>query len=60
MYSEASSVLRAVVSDFFFNCCCLEIRSDNHIQHVPGCVYNRAQNFRGIESMSVTDPTHPP
>jgi hypothetical protein len=27
--AEASAVLRAVVMDFFFNCWCLEISSDN-------------------------------
>jgi hypothetical protein len=27
--------MRAVVADFFFNCWCFEIPSDNHIQHVP-------------------------
>jgi hypothetical protein len=30
MCAEASTVLRAVAADFFFNCGCLEIRSDNH------------------------------
>jgi hypothetical protein len=36
--AEASSVLRAVAEDFFFNSWCLEIPSDNRIRHVPRCV----------------------
>jgi hypothetical protein len=36
--TEASTVLRAVAEDFFFNCSCLEIPSDNRIRHVPRCV----------------------
>jgi hypothetical protein len=43
MYTEVRTVLRAVMMDFFFNCWCLEIPLDNHIWHVPGCVYNRAK-----------------
>jgi hypothetical protein len=35
VFTEASIVLRAVAADFFFNCWCLEIPSDNCIQHVP-------------------------
>jgi hypothetical protein len=35
VWAEASTVLRAVAADFFFNCWCLEIPSDNRIQHVP-------------------------
>jgi hypothetical protein len=46
VYTEARTLLRAVMTDFFFSCWCLEISSDNRIRHVPGCVYNRAQNFR--------------
>jgi hypothetical protein len=46
VYTEARIVLRAVVTDFFFNCWYLGIRSDDSIGHVPRCVYNRAQNFR--------------
>jgi hypothetical protein len=45
MYTEARTVLRAVMTDFFFNCCRLEIPSDNRIRHVIGWVYNHAQNF---------------
>jgi hypothetical protein len=33
--AEASTVLRAVAADFFFNCECLENPSDNRIRHVP-------------------------
>jgi hypothetical protein len=36
---EASTVLRAVAADFFFNCWCMEIPSDNRIRHVPRCVH---------------------
>jgi hypothetical protein len=46
VYIEGHSVLRAVMVDFFFNCWCLEIPSDNRTLHVPRCVYNHAQNFR--------------
>jgi hypothetical protein len=35
MCAEASTVLRAVAADFFFNCWCVEIPSDNCIRHVP-------------------------
>jgi hypothetical protein len=33
--AEASTVLKAVVADFFFNHWCSEIPSDNSIQHIP-------------------------
>jgi hypothetical protein len=39
--AEASTVLRAVAADFF--CWCMEIPSDNRIQHIPMCVYYRAR-----------------
>jgi hypothetical protein len=32
MCAEAISVLRAVAADFFYNCWCLEIPSDNRIE----------------------------
>jgi hypothetical protein len=35
MCAEASTVLRAVAADFFFNCWYLEIPSDNRIRHIP-------------------------
>jgi hypothetical protein len=35
MCAEASTVLRAVAADFFFNCWYLEILSDNCIRHIP-------------------------
>jgi hypothetical protein len=44
--TEASTVLRAVAADFFFNCWCLEILSDNSIQHVPRCIHYHEQGFR--------------
>jgi hypothetical protein len=43
---EASTVLRAVVADFFFSCWCLEIASDNYIRHVPRCVHYHVQGFQ--------------
>jgi hypothetical protein len=46
MCAEASTVLRAVAADFFFNSWCLEIPSDNRIRHVPRCVHYHAQSFR--------------
>jgi hypothetical protein len=51
MYTEARSVLRAVVMDLFLNCWCLEIPSDNRIRHLPRCGYNRAQYSR-LEAFS--------
>jgi hypothetical protein len=44
--AEASTVLRAVAADFFFNCWYLEIPSDNRIRHIPRCVHHHAQSFR--------------
>jgi hypothetical protein len=38
MCAEASTVLRAVAADFFFNCWYFEIPSVNRIRHIPGCV----------------------
>jgi hypothetical protein len=34
MCAEASTILRAVAADFFFNCWYLEIPSGNHIRHM--------------------------
>jgi hypothetical protein len=45
MCAEASTVLRAEAADFFFNCLCLEIPSDNRIRHVPRFVHYHAQGF---------------
>jgi hypothetical protein len=45
MCAEASTALRAVAADFFFNCWYLEIPSDNRIRHVPLCVHYHAQGF---------------
>jgi hypothetical protein len=44
VYTEAPTVLKAVMTDFFFNCWCFEIPSENRILHVPGCVYNHEEN----------------
>jgi hypothetical protein len=38
MFAEASTILRAVAADFFFNCWYLEIPSDNRIWYIPRCV----------------------
>jgi hypothetical protein len=46
MCAEASTILRAVAADFFFNCWCLEISSDNRIRHIPGFVHYYEQSFR--------------
>jgi hypothetical protein len=34
MCAEASTILRAVAADFFFNCWSLVISSDNRIRHI--------------------------
>jgi hypothetical protein len=34
-YTEVRTVLRAEIMDFFCNCWCLEIPSDNCIRHAP-------------------------
>jgi hypothetical protein len=46
MCAEVSTVLRAVAADFFFNCWCSEIPSDNRIRHIPRCVHYLVQGFR--------------
>jgi hypothetical protein len=46
VYIEARALLRAAVTDIFFNCWCLEIPSYNRIWHLPGCLYNHKQNLR--------------
>jgi hypothetical protein len=43
MCAEANTILRAAAADFFFNCWCLEIPSDNRIRHIPWCVHCRAR-----------------
>jgi hypothetical protein len=44
--TEASTVLRAVAEDFFFNCWRLEIPSDNRFRHVLRRVHYHAQGLR--------------
>jgi hypothetical protein len=39
MYTEASTILRAVAVDFFFNCWCVEIPWDNCILHAQRCIH---------------------
>jgi hypothetical protein len=46
MCAEASTVLRAVAADFFFNRWYLEILSDNRIRHVPRCVQGEAFDWK--------------
>jgi hypothetical protein len=46
MCAEASTILRAVAADFFFNCWYLGIPSDKRIQHIPRCVHYHVQGFR--------------
>jgi hypothetical protein len=46
MCAEASTALRVVAADFFFDCWYLEIPSDNCIRHIPRCVHYHAQGFR--------------
>jgi hypothetical protein len=46
MCAEASTVLRAVAADFFFNYWYLEISSDNCIGYIAKCVHHHAQGFR--------------
>jgi hypothetical protein len=46
MCAEASTVLRVVAEDFFFNCWYSDIPSDNRIRHIPRCVHYHAQGLR--------------
>jgi hypothetical protein len=46
MCDEASTVLRAVAADFFFNCWYVEIPSDIRIRYIPRCDHYHAQGFR--------------
>jgi hypothetical protein len=47
MCAEASTILRAVAADFFFNCWYLESPLDNHIHtKVSRCVHYHAQGLR--------------
>jgi hypothetical protein len=41
MCAEANTILRAVAADFFFNCWCLEIPSDNSIRHIRASTIKR-------------------
>jgi hypothetical protein len=61
MCAEASTVLRAVAADFFFNCWYLEIPSDDRIRHIPRCVHYHAPGFRVetfYEWMYISIPPH--
>jgi hypothetical protein len=46
MCAEASTVLRAVAADFFFNCCYLEIPSNNCIEHMPTTIMRKAFDWK--------------
>jgi hypothetical protein len=48
MCAEASSVLRAVAADFFFNCWFLEIPSNNRIRHIPRIQNHKSKKVRYI------------
>jgi hypothetical protein len=54
MCAEASTVLRAIAEDFFFNCWCLEIPSDNRIRYTPRCVHCHAGNVTQYSIKQVT------
>jgi hypothetical protein len=59
VYTEARTLLRAVMTNFFFNCWCLEIPSDNRIRHVPRCstVMRKTLDWkRSMISMYTTAP----
>jgi hypothetical protein len=55
--AEASTVLRAVAADFFFNRWCLEIPSDNRIRNIPRRVHRHAYGF-SIGNVSVDTKKH--
>jgi hypothetical protein len=40
MCAEASTILRAVVADFLFDCWYLEMPSDNRIRHIQRCIHS--------------------
>jgi hypothetical protein len=44
MCAEASTVLRTVAADFYFNCWYVEIPSGNRIRHIPRCVHLLVQS----------------
>jgi hypothetical protein len=44
--AEASTVLRVLAENLFFNCWCMEIPSANHIRHVSRFVHYHAQSFQ--------------
>jgi hypothetical protein len=46
MCAEASTVLRAVVADFFFNCWCLGIPSDNRIRQGASTIMCKAFDWK--------------
>jgi hypothetical protein len=46
MGAEASTIVRAVAADFFFDCSDVEIPSDECIRDIPWSVHYHAQGFR--------------
>jgi hypothetical protein len=44
MCAEASTILRAVVTEFFDGCQ-LEVSTDEIVRHIPGCVDDYAQGL---------------
>jgi hypothetical protein len=53
MCAEASTVLRAVAADFFFNCWYLEISWDNRIRHIPRCFHNEGRWFDSLRDQRI-------
>jgi hypothetical protein len=53
MCAEASTALRAVAADFFFNCWYLEIPSDNRIRHITRCVHYHRKACSRISMLEV-------
>jgi hypothetical protein len=46
MCAEASTILRVLAADFFFNSWYLETPSDNRIRHISMCVHYHVQGFQ--------------
>jgi hypothetical protein len=46
MCSEASTIVRAVAADFFFDCGDVEIPANESIRNIPGGVCYHAQGLR--------------
>jgi hypothetical protein len=53
MFSEASTILRAVAGDFFFNCWRLEIPSDNRSLKYKSHFVSYVRNLKVLNSQWV-------